>query len=147
MNYLALLEHSFELEKALGECPPKSRFAYLSGSIFDFTTYDGELDDLFGRRAVEVCAAINTQTTFDYIESPEQYQWFITMCNMPFFQGRLEWGTSIRGAWWSVPSNQERMKLSSCGLWAGDEQLTDMTFTLDEWKSFIGAVVSFAAGD
>lgn len=53
---------------------------------------------LFARKAVEVCAAINDRQTFDYINDPNDYLWYLLMCNMPFFAERLECGISIRGA-------------------------------------------------
>jgi hypothetical protein len=63
------------------------------------------------------------------------------MCNMPFFADRLEWGTSIRGAWWSSKS------LASCGLWDGDKQLLELNFAPGEWDEFARALVEFARSD
>lgn len=144
MDYIKLLEHSFEVEKAIEGCPPETRLAYLSESIFDFTTYDDEKDEFFGRKAVDVCAAINDGKTFDFIKDADNYTWFLVMCNMPFFSQRIEWGTSIRGAWWGARPGKP-IELCSCGLWVGDEQLTDtLNFSSDEWKRFIAAVIEFA---
>lgn len=139
MVYQEFLEHSFETVKALDECAPKTRLAYLSNYIFDFTTYDQEIDELFASKAVEVCGAINDSVTFSYIEQPENYKWFLLMCNMPFFFDRIEWGTSIRGAWW-----RKSIKLDSCGLWIGEEQASEMTFGLHEWERFIDAMTLFS---
>ena len=147
MDYLKLLEYSYEIEKENSECPPETRLAFLSESIFEFTTYDGEMDAFFGRKAVEVCAAINNHQTFEYIEDGDNYTWFLVMCNMPFFAERLEWGTSIRGAWWDAHHGKQ-IELRSCGLWIGDEQLNGtLKFGADEWKLFIAAVVEFAQGE
>ena len=149
MDYLELLEHSFELERADTGCgcPPESRLAFLSESIFDFTTYDSEKDEFFGRKAVEVCTAINDGKTFDFIKDADNYTWFLVMCNMPFFSERLEWGTSIRGAWWAGRPGKQ-IEFDSCGLWIGDEQLIDtLKFSADEWKRFIAAVIEFAHGE
>lgn len=147
MNYLNMLEHSFEVEKTGRDCAPESRLAYLSESIFNFTTYAPEMDELFAAKAVEVCAAINNRTTFDYIKEPEPYKWFLLMCNMPFFEGKLEWGTSIRGAWWGARPGRQ-IELDSCGLWIGDEQLIDtLKFSTDEWKRFISAVIEFSSAE
>lgn len=73
MDYKELLEHSFTVEKENGECAPESRLAFLSASIFDFTTCDGSMDELFARKAVEVCAAITNRTTFEYINVRTDY--------------------------------------------------------------------------
>ncbi len=147
MDYKELLEHSYKVAAETFECAPESRLEYLGDHIFDFTTYDGEMSVLFARKAVEVCAAINNKLTFDYIEEPEDYRWFLLMCNMPFFYPRLEWGTSIRGAWWgAMPGKQ--IEFQSCGLWIGDEQLHQtINFSREEWEGFIAAVVEFAAAE
>jgi hypothetical protein len=141
MNYRELLEHSFRREVEWGG-RGASRLEYLADNIFEFTTYDGEISELFASMAVEVCAAISNRTAFDYIKDPDNYRWYLVMCNMPFFQGRLNWGTSIRGAWWDIEASTG---IRSCGLWEGDKQTTEITFNADEWKGFISAVVAFAA--
>ena len=142
--YRTLLEHSFEVEKKHGESAPESRLEYLSESIFNFTIYDSEMSELFATKAVEVCAAINEKTVYDYIADHKNYTWFLLMCNMPFFADRLEWGVSIRGAWWGVGHGQQ-LEFSSCGLWIGDKQcLETLKFSDEEWGNFIAAVIEFA---
>jgi len=143
MNYLKLLENSYKVEKEhMSECGPDSRLEYLSRNIFDFTTYDSQIDELFARKAVEVCEAINNRQTFEYIKDTENYKWYLIMCNMPFFYCRLEWGTSVRGAWW-IGSN-----FQTCGLWNGYDQLYEpIAFTDKEWINFINAVIEFARTD
>jgi hypothetical protein len=139
MSYAAVLDESYE-EAKTDWCPPSTRAGFLSQAVFDFTTYDSEMDDLFGRRAVEVCAAINDGRTFDYIADEENYRWFLLMVNMPFFADRLEWGTSIRGAWWAY----EDQRLKSCFLWKEGEQILDLVFGRPQWVEFIKATVEFA---
>ncbi len=140
MDYLKLLEHSYAMA-AGDECPPDSRLEFLGEQIFNFTTYDGEMSVLFAEKAIEVCDAITRRETFDYIGSADGYKWFLLMCNMPFFADRLEWGTSIRGAWWDSKS------LESCGLWDGDKQLLELNFAPGEWNEFARALVEFARSD
>lgn len=145
MDYLKLLEHSFSVEKDTEECPPGSRFEFLAESVFSFTTYDSGMSVLFGRKAVEVCTAINDRKTFDYQKDEEGYKWYLIMCNMPFFVGKLEWGTSLRGAWWDL-NGSKTFELSSCGLWENDEQiLTPLEFNEEQWKDFVTAMAVFAA--
>lgn len=142
MDYKTLLEHSFVTEQQCGECAPESRLAYLARNIFDFTTYDDSMDVLFATKAVEVCRALLNLTTGTYIKDAENYRWYLVMCNMPFFAGRIDWGTSIRGAWWCPGPSAE---LSSCGLWDGHRQMTEpLAFSHEQWGQFIGAVVDFA---
>lgn len=148
MDYKDLLEQSFEVEKTQQGCPPESRLEYLGDSIFNFTTYDGEMSALFARKAVEVCTAINDGTTFDYIRADaENYRWYLLMCNMPFFAERLEWGTSIRGAWWGARPGRQ-IEFDSCGLWiSANQQIDTLKFSTEEWKRFIAAVTEFAQGE
>lgn len=140
MDYLKMLEHSYILA-ALDECPPESRLEFLGEQVFDFTTYDGVMSALFAEKAIEVCDAINNKSTFDYIKDHEKYRWYLLMCNMPFFAGRLNWGTSIRGAWW------EAKKLESCGLYEGEDQILSLDFTHEQWVEFAAALVDFARGE
>lgn len=136
--YESMLEEGFYACRDISH----SRLTYLSDFIFDFITYDIEAAELFARKALEVCAAISSGKTFAYIKDPDQYRWFLVMCNMPFFSGRIEWGTSIRGAWWA----HNGTTLSSDGLWSEGEQITDaMTFTDSQWKEFIAALIAFGA--
>ena len=143
MSYRAMMEDGYI--GVLGfDDPEMSRIEYLGEHIFNFTTYDSEMSELFARKAIEVCAAISSGTTFDYIKDPEQYRWFLLMCNMPFFSDKLSWGTSIRGAWWDDPAHG-RIKFSSCGLWLNGEQMADeWSFTRGDWVEFIAAVLAFA---
>jgi len=142
MNYLQMLERSFS-EAQLNECPPSTRFAFLADSFFDLTTYDDDVSDEFGRKAVEVCAAITNQQTFSYISDPANYRWFLLMVNMPFFADKLNWGGSIRGAWWDHGANQ--FKVQNCGLWDGENQFLDPSFSRDEWLLLMAAIEQFCA--
>lgn len=135
-----LLEHSYRTTRDFQD-GRLTRLEFLADYLFDFTTYDTEMGELFARKAVEVCAAINDGKTFDYIKDANNYRWFLLMVNMPFFNGRLEWGTSVRGAWW----DHGAQKLESCGLWRGNEQALSVEFTREEWMRFIAALVEFAA--
>ena len=143
MDYLKLLENS---HKQQHEFDPHetSKLEYLSCYIFDFTTYDSGIDELFATKALEVCIAVSDRKTFDYQKDAENYRWYLVMCNMPFFENKLEWGTSIRGAWWNLHLDDE-FELSSCGLYSGYEQiLTPLKFKAEQWASFISAMSVFA---
>ncbi len=145
MDYKELLEYSFKHDNYVNECHDRSRLAYLSEHVFDFTTYDSEMDELFARKAVEVSKAIYVMATYEYISFDEDsHKWYLIMCNMPFFAHRLEWGASIRGAWW-INSAGFYYVLDSCGLWAEGEQIVEMMhLSGDEWAKFIRAVIDFA---
>ena len=116
----------------------------MSVNIFDFTTYDGEIDIFFAKKAIEVCEAITNKTTFEYIRDKENYKWYLALCNMPFFQEKIDWGSSIRGAWWGIYGD-DTFKISSCGLWKNGEQVLDLELNEQQWFLFIGSMVKFAA--
>jgi hypothetical protein len=142
-DYATMLEDGYKALRDLNDAE-QSRLDYLSDHIFDFTTYDSAIGELFATKAIEVCTAINERTTFDYIKDPENYRWFLLMCNMPFFYPKLDWGGSIRGAWWS----HDGIELDTCGLWANGSQIHEpMKFTSDEWWKFIAAVIAFGTAE
>lgn len=138
-DYKQLLEHSYAQECISASSRPASRLEYLADHIFSFTTYEQEMSEMFAARALLVCDAITCGKTFEYIAEDEDRMWFLLMCNMPFFKERLDWGGSIRGAWW----DHEDQELFTVGLWVGEEQLTTWKFTEEEWEQFVQALVVF----
>jgi len=146
MNYLELLENSYAQTK---ECQPDSemgRLEYLAEYIFMFTTYENIVSSLMANKCLEVCRAITDRKTFGYIGNEDGNLWYLIMVNMPFFEGKLEWGTSIRGAWWELYGSK-KFKVQSCGLYEGYDQLLDIEFNSEQWAEFILAMEQFAALD
>jgi len=145
-DYLKMLEDGHAETDSFQGGDRTSRLEYLSDQIFNFTTYESEMGELFASKAVEVCAAISDKKTFDFIGvGDENRMWYLLMCNMPFFADRLEWGTSIRGAWWGA-STGKPITLDTCGLyWQGAQITETMKFTADEWAEFIAAMREFSA--
>lgn len=140
-DYVRMLNEGYEFNAGSDQI---SRLEYLSDYIFDFTTYDSAMAELFATKALEVCQAISDRTTFDYIKEPDSYRWYLVMVNMPFFSGRLNWGTSIRGAWWDV-SAPNSITFSTCGLWSNGVQITELAFTTEKWNDFVVALLDFGA--
>jgi hypothetical protein len=140
-DYLKMLEEGFSETNAFGGGDPATRLEYLSDHIFDFTTYDSGKAEEFAAKALEVCAAISNEKTFDYIADPDNYRWFLLMVNMPFFARRLNWGTSVRGAWWDASTTE----LNITGLWLDGDKLTEpLKFSTEQWQEFIAAMLEFA---
>jgi len=110
MTQLDLLEKEYVDYKEPQEMAgfEASRLDFLGNVVFNFTTCDTKMSELFATKAVEVCEAISNKTTFDYIENEDNYQWFLLMCNMPFFANMIVWGNSIRGAWWGDYNDDRR---------------------------------------
>lgn len=135
------------LEEGFVECKLTSglenRMEFLTDYIFGFTLYDSAMAEIFGQKAIEVCRAITEKTTFEFIENTGNHQWFLVMCHMPFFATRIEWGTSIQGAWWGTGGN--RLTYESTGLFLDGDQIIDpIEFNLGEWNEFVLAIVEFA---
>lgn len=81
---------------------PESKLEFIGNHIFDFTTYSSEIDVILAKRMLSVCSSILYGTTFDFIgKSDDNHIEFILMCNMPFLKEKIDWGTSIRGAFFS----------------------------------------------
>lgn len=139
-HFRRMLEEGFAETRTWNEAPPYSRLMFLGDFIFNFTTYDDEASALFASKALEVCAAINDRKTFEYITDSENYRWYLWLCNTPFFANRLDWGTSIRGAWWNFGDTE----YTSCGLWLdGQQECGTLKFTSDQWRAFIAAMLEF----
>lgn len=143
LYYRKLLENSYDLIIKTYEYPPRSRLDYVGEYIFNFTTYDSKVSELFAYKAIEVLIAINNRTTYYYIENKSNYKWFLLMCNMPFFIERIEWGFSIRSAWW-ITKTRNKIKLETTGLYEGDKQITtEMEFNEESWIAFTTALIEF----
>lgn len=146
MDYLKLIKHSYQMDSELHD-HPQSKLEYLAEHIFDFTTYENEFCQAMARRAIEVALVISHDKTYDYIANEHNHQWYLMMVNMPFFVNRIEWSSSIRGAYWLNRFNTDKLIIKSCGLWMGNKQLTNLSLRYVEWVSFIDALYKFGLKD
>jgi len=71
------------------------KLIFLSSEIVGLTTHDYDLDKELGEMILETMIHIKNRTNFDYIE--DNYRKYIISCN--FIINWLNWGASIRGAW------------------------------------------------
>ena len=79
--------------------------------LFDLTTYDDDVGERWGRAIIEVMRAIDKQETFEYIkESDSQYEKYLIVSNLLNRYGLLDWGGSIRGAWFVYDSGKHIYK-------------------------------------
>jgi len=97
-KFIEILEQNYKEQAEMG-IELDSKIEYLGSTIFDFTTYDGEIDVLFAKKMIPVLKCILERKTFEYQQDKQQYINYLTMVNMPFLTDKLEWGSSIRGAW------------------------------------------------
>lgn len=72
---------------------------FLSSDVMNYTTYDSDVDAVLVKWTLEVVEAILLRKTFEYIKEEPRYTRYLIVCNLPFLKGKLEWGGSIRGAW------------------------------------------------
>lgn len=111
----------------------QARIATL-GDILGIVTYDYEQAARLVKIAIETIDAITERTTFKYIEKVDaQYENYLTAVNLAFFKGKLEWGTSIRGAWWDGDNLR-------------DGCIIENGVSREEWEKFMRALVVFAKG-
>lgn len=137
MNYLNRLEESFKQYAEEYSHLSPTKLAFIATELFEFTTYEYEIAELMAKKAIEVCQAVSEGKTFDYIKTEEGHLWYLIMVNMPFFKDKIDWGTSIRGAWWGYYGD---IKINGCALTGEFE----MSFKdAESWMSFITAVIEF----
>jgi hypothetical protein len=76
-----------------------TKYHWAASEIFDLTTYDDELDELFVKKIIEVLKVIVKRRNFEYIKDENNYITYILVCQLLEKFNWIEWGTSIRGAW------------------------------------------------
>lgn len=145
MNYLEIIEAQFDeyitdcyLSSVGGKAQLEAiqkdinrvRMAWIGERLFGFCTYEEEFCAEMTRRALDVADAISNRYTFEYINNDENHRWYLLMVNMPFFENKLEWGTSIRGAWW------EHFQIF--------EDVMEMTLSRGQLKALLKAARIFA---
>lgn len=117
MKYFDILDRLYKEARENSGYPQGSKFAWIGNDIFDFTTYDDGISSLLAGRMIDVCRCILEGTTFKYQElNDEHYLNFLIMVNMPFLQGKLNWGGSIRGAWfdeYGLPSDKKTILITN----------------------------------
>lgn len=149
MDFLELLKHSYTYYKETMDSN-ESKLAWVGEHIFDFTTYDDSMSELFAVKALEVCEAISKRTTFKYIADPQNQRWYLLLLNTSFFPEKTNWGTSIRGAWWDAPINRGRGEdvyvIDTCGVFdTNNKQLCPFKVKREDWEAFVQALFDFTA--
>lgn len=102
MSVMESYERAYEVFKHGVECCD-NKYEWAASEIFNMATYDGNLDELFVKKIIEVCKAILDGKTYEYIEtSDENYITYILVCQLLWRKGWIEWGVSIRGAFFDT---------------------------------------------
>lgn len=113
-----------------------TKYEWAANEVFELTTYDGSLDELFVKKIIEVLKVIFNRTSFDYIKEESNYITYILVCQLLERFNWIDWGTSIRGAWF------ENYHLNCKSKSIIDRNLTDygfedVEFTEDNLKALI----------
>lgn len=131
-NYKEMIDKSYN-EIISNTCNPQTKLEFLGNYIFDFVTYDSNLDEYFAKKMIEVLDVILNRATFQYIDlSHDNYLNFITMCNMQFLSDKIEYGTSIRGSWFD-------------DIGMGSYTIHDIDVPKTDFKLFIKGLIEFSS--
>lgn len=79
------------------ECPVK-----LITDMFNVVLYDDNMSELFAEKIIATLEAIRDRTTFKFIEDRQNYIDYLTVVNLGMIFPLVEWGGSIRGAWFDL---------------------------------------------
>ena len=111
-----------------------SKSEYLAEVVFELAVYDESICEKLATKILDVIESILEGKTFQYIQlSEKHYEDFILLCNIPFLAEKIEWGTSIRGAWFD-DSLEYKITLSSSDLLIPKEQICVFMRSLLFWK-------------
>ena len=108
----------------------EQKLIFLSSEILGLTTYDTGLDVEFGSMVLETMKHIQNRTTFEYIEDEENYKKYIMSVNL--IVEWLDWGTSIRGAWFNEYNGRIKPDFSLANI-NHDKDYVDITEGFMEW--------------
>lgn len=151
-NFTRFKEDSQHLHDGQESCS-ELKAEFLASDVLGLTTYDSAMDYLLVSKIMDVVHAIDTHTTFEYIKDKSKYIDYITCVNMPWFKDKLNWGSSIRGAWWDnfTPGHSYiSANVTQVGdgmLYYNGEQVDVKFSTDDSWKSFIKELINFWYGE
>lgn len=148
MTALEIYKARFEEERTWCRSEPVSKYEWAACRVFDLVTYDSSLDEMFVKDIIEVCKAILEERTYEYIRDPDNYIKYILVCQILDKFHWIEWGTSIRGAWFEVDiryfgpgvetTNYSKDILDKLEWW-GDEHhvIEKVPFTVENIKAFV----------
>lgn len=125
----------------------RSKYEWAASGVFDLTTYDSSLDELFVKDILEVCKVIRDNKNFEYIKNEQNYIKYILVCQLLDKFHWIEWGTSIRGAWFDgyhpnlttrpiIEQNGWSKYNDETGEWE-EHILDEVRFTEENLKAFI----------
>ncbi|AUR91587.1 hypothetical protein NVP1161O_145 [Vibrio phage 1.161.O._10N.261.48.C5] len=141
--YKTLIENGYKYWLEWGCRDSETKYNFLADAIFDICTYENLYSAKMAEEFLEVCVAIANGKTFDMISTEAGNALYLRTINYDFFQTKIEWGCSIRGAWWDW-----KIKIESCYLINGKgEQVLELNLEQGiksgEMHSFVQALFDF----
>ena len=140
MTILEKFKQSFEAHAAYDTY---TIWNWASSVVFGLVTYDAGLDEIFVRKIIKVCKVILNNETFEYIDTDEtNYTNYILVCQLLDKKGWINWGTSIRGAWFEP--NDGCDLLIEDELWRGDKDgIAHIDLTVKFSKETLQEIINF----
>lgn len=126
-------EYAFETEVIQ---KGSTKYTWAATQVFELTTYDRSLEELFVKKIIEVCKAILEGRTFEYIRDESRYVTYILVCQLLEHLNWIEWGTSIRGAWFEE-SHEKYHPSQPILKYLYTNEETSVPFTVDNLKALI----------
>lgn len=83
-----------------------SKESFIAGECFGIITYDDELTKRYGCIIKEIIIAIDEKRNYEYMNNDEDYNKFVIVANLLNYKGLVEWGTSIRGCWFTSAAKE-----------------------------------------
>ena len=110
-----------------------SKYEWAANYIFDLITYDTDLDERFVKDILEVCEVIADRCNYEYIENNDNYIKYILVCQLLDRFKWINWGISIRGAWFeNIPPHDSKNILDG-----NYYRIKEVPFSYDNLKALI----------
>jgi hypothetical protein len=113
MTYTQKLDVFYKDARECWGCPPEDKMEFVGLAIFEYNTYENEVCKLLATRTITVIEHILNQTIRDYLIDPTNNEVYLTVVNMVFLSDKLDWGISIRSAWFDKGNPGETYSIGS----------------------------------
>ena len=138
-----LFEENKEAEK-LRENADYSKYQFLSNLVFGLGAYDDEIEEKWGKAIFEVMCAIRDRKTFEYIDIDDtHYERYLLVCQLLNQNNWINWGSSIRGAWFEDTLHDQKIMLDMLGVSIADERFDEegIVWSVENAKTLLEWVV------
>lgn len=116
------------------------KYTWAARKIFELTTYDSGIDERFVKDIIEVCKIILEKRNYEYIKDESNYIKYILVCQMLKQFNWIDWGTSIRGAWFGAPNRSSSKDILEYLEWGDNDgwhKIESVPFTKDNLRALI----------